>query len=144
MSDTVTSTLTYFEPPKDGARPYSYVNIEEATGKRRRNWTEVEKETQIINLRGKEDSVTLDTAGFQYFQHESAHKKFTDDEEIKKEYYPESEALLQKLTGAKRVVLFDHSMFSLACSHRVVLTFWQRFADTVQASQIRPPISVNL
>ena len=33
----------------------------------------------------------------------------TDDAEIEKEYYPESEELIKKVTGASRVVFFDHS-----------------------------------
>jgi hypothetical protein len=111
MSDTVTSSLVYFEPPKDGARPYTYVNADKATGQRPRNWEQERHDAQIENIRGKEDSVSLDTAGFQFYSHDSVHKKFVDDEEIKREYYPESEALLKKLTGANRVVLFDHSMW---------------------------------
>ncbi|KAF8639136.1 hypothetical protein AX17_001626 [Amanita inopinata Kibby_2008] len=35
---------------------------------------------------------------------------FITDEEIEKEYYPESEELTKELTGASRVVLFDHTV----------------------------------
>ena len=34
---------------------------------------------------------------------------FEDDAALEKEYYPESIALIKELTGASRVVVFDHS-----------------------------------
>ncbi|TFK37367.1 hypothetical protein BDQ12DRAFT_157158 [Crucibulum laeve] len=64
----------------------------------------------IENVRGKEESVTLDTAGFQFFKSPAKHTSFTDDAEIEREYYPESIELIKKLTGATRVVLFDHTV----------------------------------
>lgn len=109
MAASVTSSLVYFEPPQDGTWPYTYVNADSATGQRSRNWNQVRHDVEIENLRGKEDSVSLDTAGFQFYAHGSVHTRFIDDDEIKREYYPESEELLKKLTGANRVVLFDHS-----------------------------------
>lgn len=66
---------------------------------------------EIENLRGKEDTVSLDTTGFQFFRAEAKHKSFNNDEEVEKEYYPESIELLKQLTGANRVVIFDHSEF---------------------------------
>jgi hypothetical protein len=36
-------------------------------------------------------------------------KNFYDDEEVKKVYYPEAERLLERLTGASRVFIFDHT-----------------------------------
>ena len=114
MSDTVPATLVYSHTPEDGSRPWVSVDSDPATGERRSNFSSDFKEVQVENVRGKESSYALDTTGFQYFTHPSAHKKFTDTEEIKKEYYPESAALLKKITGANRVVIFDHSMcFSL-------------------------------
>jgi hypothetical protein len=44
--------------------------------------------------------------------HEAAHKAFTNDADIEKEYYPESIELIKRVTGASRVVLFDHSTSS--------------------------------
>ncbi|KAF5342826.1 hypothetical protein D9758_013382 [Tetrapyrgos nigripes] len=81
----VSASLRFFTPPSDGSRPF------------------------IENLRGKESSVSLDTAGFQFYNEPAKHKSFKNDEEIKREYYPESIELIKKLTGASRVVLFDHT-----------------------------------
>jgi len=72
---------------------------------------DAKKKTVVIeNIRGKEDSVSLDTAGFQYYKHTSKHITFANDEEIFREYYPESIELIKKLTGASRVELFDHTI----------------------------------
>ncbi|KAF7973599.1 hypothetical protein HWV62_14758 [Athelia sp. TMB] len=109
MSST-TAELVYFGPPPDGARAYIHVNADTTTGKRAKNSTEEKHEAEIENLRGKENSVSLDTAGFQYFKRAAAHTKFTNTEEIEKEYYPESINLIKELTGASRVVLFDHTI----------------------------------
>lgn len=113
MSDIVPSTLVYFDPPKDGSHPWQYVDVDPATGKRPSNFGRDHKEVQIENIRGKESTYSLDTSGFQYFTHPTTHKKFTDDKEIKGEYYPESVTLLKKFTGANRIIIFDHSMLTV-------------------------------
>src|SRR6266436_3724532 len=109
MSTSTIGKLEYFVPPEDGTRPFSNINVDVQTGLRERNWVQNTKQMQIENLRGKEDSVSLDTAGFQLYRRAAKHTTFTDDAQIKKEYYPESIDLIKELTGASRVVLFDHS-----------------------------------
>ena len=106
---TTTANLLYDTEPEAGVRAYQYVNVDPITGQRRSNFGREYKEIVLEDLRGKEDSVTLDTAGFQYSKHKSKHTSFSNDEEIYKEYYPESIDLIKSLTGASRVVLFDHS-----------------------------------
>ncbi|TDL17573.1 hypothetical protein BD410DRAFT_729826 [Rickenella mellea] len=110
MSDTVKATLVYPVLPADGSKPYTNINADPTTGERGTNLGTETYEFDIENLRGKEDSVSLDTAGFQYFKEAAKHTSFTDDAVIKKEYYPESVDLLKRLTGASRVVLFDHTI----------------------------------
>ena len=111
MTDKVQATLTYFVPPADGSRPYQYMDADPKTGEHVRNFTREPVQVEVENVRGKEDSVTLDTAGFQFFKIPSKHTSFASDAEIQAEYYPESIELIKKLTGASRVVLFDHSAF---------------------------------
>jgi len=110
MANSVQATLTYFVPPADGSKPYQFINVDAASGQRVRNFTQEPYEVEIENLRGKEDSVTLDTAGFQFFNAPAKYTTFSSDTEIEAEYYPESIELLKKLTGATRVVLFDHTI----------------------------------
>jgi len=109
-SSSTTGSLNFYVPPKDGARAYQSINKSEETGIRDRNFTLEEKEVTIHNLRGDESAATLDTTGFQLFKHPAKHTAFATDAEIEREYYPESIELLKELTGAHRVVLFDHTI----------------------------------
>ncbi|KAI0372006.1 hypothetical protein BV20DRAFT_135666 [Pilatotrama ljubarskyi] len=109
-ADTVTATLQYFVPPADGSAPYIYINADPKSGRRQRNWETAAHDVEIENIRGKEDSVSLDTTGFQYFRRAAKHKTFENDEVIEKEYYPESIELVKELTGASRAVVFDHTI----------------------------------
>jgi len=107
-ANTVSAELLYFSPPPDGSKPYTYVNADPSRPPR--NWVAEPHIVQIENLRGKEDSVTLDTAGYQFFRRPATHKAFTDDAEVEREYYPESVELVKELTGASRAVVFDHTI----------------------------------
>jgi len=107
----VDATLSYFSPPEDGSKPWSSINPDPTTGERASNWKYKTHAVKIENLRGRADA-TLDKNGFQFFHHPAKHTSFANDEEIKREYYPESIQLLKQLTGASRVVLFDHSELS--------------------------------
>ena len=104
---TTTASLLYATDPEDGSR--ACIHVDPITDERTKNYECEYKDVVVENLRGKEDSVTLDTAGFQYFKHTSKHTSFATDEEIHQEYYPESIELIKSLTGASRVVLFHHS-----------------------------------
>ena len=106
---STTATLLYITEPEDGAPAYQLINADPLTGERQKNIGRVEKSVVIENVRGKEDSVSLDTAGFQFYKHTSKHTSFSNDEEIRQEYYPESVELIKQLTGASRVELFDYS-----------------------------------
>lgn len=110
MSDTVKAKLVYFVPPADGSRPYYYINTPSDPSTPRSNYGTEEHELLIENLRGKEDTVSLDTAGFQFFKRPSAHKGFTDKAAIEAEYYNECIELVKELTGASRAVVFDHTV----------------------------------
>ena len=105
---STTADLFYSLEPEGGVRAYQRVDIDASTGERVRNFQVEAKPVVIENIRGKEDTATLDTAGFQFYKHTSKHTSFDNDEEIYREYYPESLELIKKLTGASRVELFDH------------------------------------
>jgi hypothetical protein len=130
----VQASLNYFSPPSDGSAPYSHTSprefgssgqrrqyvpcltprrersaAEPGSGKSWRNWGPVAHDVGLEDLRGKESSVSLDTHGFQYGVHTFKHTAFTDDATIKAEYYPEVIEVIKAVTGASRVVLFDHS-----------------------------------
>jgi len=111
----VAANLFHSLPPDDGGRAYVQLNVVDATtGQRKQNYTKILKESlEIENLRGKEESVTLDAEGFQFYSIPSKLKSFANEEEVVKEYLPESIELIKSLTGATRVVLFDHGKLQL-------------------------------
>ncbi|KAF8996023.1 hypothetical protein BDQ17DRAFT_1250230 [Cyathus striatus] len=105
-----TTSLSYLIRPEEGVRLYQHINADPTTGKRETNMVREDKDVQIENLRGREDTVSLDTAGFQFYRRPAKHTAFTDDAGIVNEYYPESIELIKEVTGASRVVLFDHTI----------------------------------
>ncbi|KZV75233.1 hypothetical protein PENSPDRAFT_748617 [Peniophora sp. CONT] len=107
---SVSTTLVYFVPPEDGSKPYQYINADPTTGVRDKNFGREDKIVQIENLRGREDSVSLDKNGFHFFRHPAKHTTFANDQEIQDEYYPESAEFIKQVTGASRVVFFDHTV----------------------------------
>ncbi|KAG1883579.1 hypothetical protein F4604DRAFT_1575459 [Suillus subluteus] len=108
-SDTI-STLNYFVAPLDGSRPYNRVNTDSATGKLARNYTLEPHDMRIEDVRGKEELHKLDNAGFQFGREAPKHTSFLNDDEIEREYYPESIDLIKRVTGATKIVIFDHTV----------------------------------
>ena len=112
------ATLRFALPPS-GDVP-AFVNIDD-NGNKEQNYTNEEKQVVIENLRTREweNAVTLDVQGFQLFGGcPATHKAFTNDEEIRQEYYPETAKLVKKLTGASWAMPFHHSK----SSHRLEIT----------------------
>ncbi|KAF8886859.1 hypothetical protein CPB84DRAFT_1749842 [Gymnopilus junonius] len=107
---STTAKLGYLVPPDGGVQAYYHINSDPITGEKKTNIGHELKEVVIENVRGREDTVSLDTTGFQFFHHPVQHKSFNNDEEIIREYYPESVELLKKLTGGTRVEIFDHTV----------------------------------
>ena len=104
---STTADLFYTLEPEDGVRAYQ--RVDPSTGEKERNFKVETKSVVIENVRGKEDTVSLDTTGFQFYKHTSKYTTFDNDEEIYRIYYPESAELIKKLTGASRVESYDHS-----------------------------------
>jgi len=90
-------------------KPFQYTYSAEE-GKPTTNVTNAPFTRVVHDIRGNEGDITLDTAGFQLFKHTSQEKEFLDEEHIKNVYYPETEELLKKFTGAHRVFIFDHTI----------------------------------
>ena len=74
----------------------------------------------VHDIRGREDSVSLDTTGFQFVKHASTEKDFLDEAKITTEYYKEVEELLKQEVGVKRVVIFDHTIRLVAEQQEVM------------------------
>jgi hypothetical protein len=63
-------------------------------------------------LNGRLHALSLERNGFVLVEHRTAVKDFFDRKQLETVYYAEVEALIKKLSGAKRVVLFDHTLRS--------------------------------
>jgi hypothetical protein len=64
----------------------------------------------IRNGRLEAEDFALDRQGFRFIRHDTRIESFFDEEEIRRVYYPEMEALVKAETGASRVVVFDHTL----------------------------------
>ncbi|KAG2125697.1 hypothetical protein DEU56DRAFT_862757 [Suillus clintonianus] len=104
----VQTTLNFYKPINDEL-PYNYVE-EPPVGVLRTNIGQDVQQVVVHDIRGKEDTVGLDKTGFQFVTHKSVEKDFVDEEAIQTKYYAEVEDILKKHTGAKRVVIFDHTL----------------------------------
>lgn len=54
--------------------------------------------------------LSLDRHGFLLTRHETAVTNFYDEQLVRRVYYPEVERLVKEVTGATRVVVFDHNV----------------------------------
>ena len=106
----VTAQLKFFKSPEDGSKPFNYVESP-PEGQPQRNFGDLDLPIEIHDIRGQESSFSMDENAFETLTTgPSAEKDFVSDESIQKNYYPEVEELLLKQTGAKRILLFDHTI----------------------------------
>jgi len=67
-------------------------------------------EVKMHNARDLKKPMVLEENGFQIENMESKVKDFHDKEEVVDVYYAEMRELIKKITGAKKVVVFDHTL----------------------------------
>ncbi|KAF2473751.1 uncharacterized protein BDR25DRAFT_323474 [Lindgomyces ingoldianus] len=107
----VATTLRFYKDNEDGSPPHpSYINRPETYDR-----PFLEYPVTVHDVTGREKDYTLDGNGFQFHPHVSVEKDFVDDEQIKAQYYPETEELLKNVqvayrTGASRIFIFDHTI----------------------------------
>jgi hypothetical protein len=65
---------------------------------------------RIRDARPLLDELSLDENGFVLVQHQTGVADFFDAEQLKTVYYPEVERLVREVSGAARVVVFDHTL----------------------------------
>src|SRR3954464_8166885 len=61
---------------------------------------------------GRAEKLSLEVNGFELAPHATRVRDFLDQNELKQTYYPEVEALVRHVSGAARVVVFDHKLRS--------------------------------
>jgi hypothetical protein len=66
--------------------------------------------------------------GFRFVDNASRVADFFDDAEVRRVYYPECEALIKEVSGAKRVIVFDHTLRTASDEQRET----QKIRDVVR------------
>ena len=64
----------------------------------------------IYNARPVAARLSLDGEGLALVKHDTAVRDFYDEDELRRVYYPEAERLVAEVTGANRVLVFDHTI----------------------------------
>jgi hypothetical protein len=82
----------------------------------------------IRNARLHAGEFALDRDGFVFVRHDTKMRDFFDQDEIRRVYYPEIEALVKAKSGASRVVIFDHTLRTANAAQREA----RKIRETVQ------------
>ena len=109
------STLNYLAETSE--RPFYYL-YEPPPGVSRRN---TKGDRHVMSIEDARDLVpqpSLDREGFTLVRHETALQNLFDDNAVHNAYYREVERLVQAVTGAQRVLAFDHNLRSATRAER--------------------------
>jgi len=121
-AQVIRTTIPFAVPPENGEPAWQNINSDE-NGEYQKNYSRKTEEVEVENLRGRESEASLDKTGFQLISNSpSKHSGFTEDAAIESEYYPEVIENIKKVTGASRVVIFDHSAYLEPLSCYIGLT----------------------
>jgi hypothetical protein len=104
---SVQAALSYIEPTIDKPRSLEY---EPPTGVARSTAVYRDHTVTIRDIRPVARSLSLELEGFQLVTAASAVGDLNDQEAVRTRYYAETISLLEDLTGASRVVVFDHTI----------------------------------
>jgi len=80
--------------------------------RRRTSGAQGKHRATVNDARAIRAKLSLDENGFVFVEHPSAMKNFFDAEALKSVYYPEVERLIRSVSGAARVLVFDHTLRS--------------------------------
>jgi hypothetical protein len=72
----------------------------------------------VRDMRPIADRLRLDKQGFELHSHRTAFSDFYDETAVRERYYPEVERVVESLTGALAVIVFDHNVRSAARAAR--------------------------
>jgi hypothetical protein len=106
--DTLDATLSYFADTK--ATPVTVVAPPGESDKRLGGGASEPRRVTLRNGRPHVAEFDIEKHGFRFVPHNTRVVDFYDEDEIRRVYYPEMETLVKAETGAKRVVVFDHTL----------------------------------
>jgi len=105
--ETVEATVNYIV--NDGTEIYTYSGGPGSTEVRSAGTSDPHT-VPMHNGRLNRDHFTLDGDGFRFVDHPTRMTDFFDADEITRVYYPQMIELIKRESGAKRVVVFDHTL----------------------------------
>jgi uncharacterized ParB-like nuclease family protein len=103
----IEAALGYIEPTRDKPRSLEYApppGVPDTTAVHR-DYT-----VTIRDVRPVASALSLEREGFQLVTAASGVRDFYDEEAVRTRYYAETASLLEELTGATRVHIFDHTV----------------------------------
>src|ERR1700681_1270513 len=105
--DAVEATLNYIVD--DGTKLFTYTGGPGSTDVRT-GGTPDPRPVSIRNGRLHAGDFALDRNGFRFVRHDTRVGDFFDEEELRRVFYQEVEALVKAESGASRVLVFDHTL----------------------------------
>lgn len=105
--ETVEARLVFAE--RGQAKPYAYVG-EPPAGVARARGEYQSRSVRIENARPFAGGLRLDREGFEIVRHPTAVRDFWDEAQTLALGHPEAAELVRAVTGAARVVVFDHTL----------------------------------
>jgi len=107
MAGDITGEIKFFSHTTDGSPPW--VDVSPELGFVKTNSVATPTHITVQDLRGRENSVNLDTNGFELLKYDGhIHNEFDDDSETQRSYYEDIVTLLKKRLDASRVIIFNH------------------------------------
>ena len=103
----VEAALTYLADAR--VKPQTY-NPPPGTGVPQRLGNYGQFRVRIYDARPVADSLSLDHEGFALRRHDTAVTDFYDEKQVRNVYYLEMERLVADVTGAEKVIVFDHTI----------------------------------
>jgi hypothetical protein len=111
----VETTLNYLAPMSE--KPF-YFTAEPPPGMPWRNTRGDRRTVPVHDARGLAPEPSLDREGFALVRHATAAPSLFDERAVRDIYYREVERLVQDVTGARRVLAFDHNVRSAPMAER--------------------------
>lgn len=107
VPDVIEATVNYVQ--NNGERLFTYTGA--PGGNDKRSGGQYDPRTvKMHNGRPETDRFRLDRDGFRFVPHPTKMRDFYDEDEIRSVYYQEMIELIKAESGAKRVVVFDHTL----------------------------------
>lgn len=129
---SIKAELSYIVPPQGNAVTYL---CKPPDGEQRENYAYDVRECLISDARPKNDAMQLDCDGFLLLNHKTSAPRLDDEEDVRTIYYPEVEEIVKRVTGASRVLVYDHAIRKREGS-RPKLTFGREHATLQPVGRI--------